>query len=122
VCFEGEICVECASKPRGQQLLHAARLGHSDSIQAILLHENINDDNDGSRLINQADFLGRTPLWLAAEHGHSDCVKLLLEADGVDVNQADQVGCTPLHRAVAKRNSDCMMLLIEDDRVEVPQV
>ena len=40
-------------------------------------------------LINEADDLGRTLLYLAAENGHHKIVKLLLKEEVVDVNKSD---------------------------------
>jgi cytohesin len=46
-------------------------------------------------------------------------VKLLIEADGVDVNKADNEGETPLYRAARHGRSVCVQLLIEADGVDV---
>ena len=44
------------------------------------------------------DSENKTPLYWAAEKGHAECVKLLLEAKA-DPNKGDNENMTPLHRA-----------------------
>ncbi len=58
--------------------------------------------------INCADEWGLTPLFNAAAHGHSDCVKLLLEA-GADIAASDSV----LAIAAGSGNPECVRILIE---------
>jgi len=52
-----------------------------------------------------------SPLSIAAEGGHVDVVKRLIEA-GADVNQADQEGLTPLSIAAAKGRWNILELLL----------
>ena len=57
---------------------------------------------------------GRTPLHFAAEKGHADIVKYLVEERGADINAKDNNGNTPLHDASYKsRNIDVVKYLIE---------
>lgn len=58
--------------------------------------------------INCADEWGRTPLFNATAYGHSDCVKLLLEA-GADIAASDSV----LAMAAGSGNPECVRILIE---------
>jgi ankyrin repeat protein len=55
-------------------------------------------------------------LALAAQHGHTDVVRLLLEA-GEDPNRYNPEGfhshSTPLHQAVAANRADVVKLLVE---------
>ena len=47
------------------------------------------------------DIAGRQAIWYAAQNGHSEVVKLLSSAPGINLNAADCQGRTPLHAAAA---------------------
>ena len=54
---------------------------------------------------------GASPLWIAAQMGHEDCVRLLLRAGAkVDLARAD--GATPLFKACHKVNYQLFMQLL----------
>ena len=55
---------------------------------------------------------GATPALIAAESGHADCLRLLLEA-GCDQDKANETGVTPAFIAVQKGHADCLRLLEE---------
>jgi len=55
---------------------------------------------------------GMNPLYMAAQHGHADIVRLLIQA-GADVNQAQPNGVDPLLIAVQHNNVEAMHLLLE---------
>jgi ankyrin repeat protein len=79
-----------------------------------LAEDDVNTDASVALMVNQTDSGGRTPLSWASIEGHSDCVKLLIEADGVDVNKASNSGETPLSVASGRiGRSDCVRLLRE---------
>ena len=44
--------------------------------------------------------------------GHEEIVRLLLEADDIDVNLSDNVGTTPLHRSAQNGNVEIMKRLL----------
>jgi hypothetical protein len=72
---------------------------------------------DAKRLLPTADPLARqTALALAAQHGHTTLVRLLLDA-GEDPNRYNPDGfhghSTPLHQAVAAGHEDVVRLLVE---------
>jgi ankyrin repeat protein len=62
--------------------------------------------------VNQAKNYGWTPLSVASEKGHSECMSLLLGKQGIDVNQALDNGSTPLHVGSEKGHTECVSLLL----------
>jgi ankyrin repeat protein len=82
-------------------ILAAAAAGDMDEVAAVLSMDN--------RLTNATDAQGRTPLHLAAAHGHVTTVDTLLH-NNADPNARDAAGATALalaeaagHGAVAAR-------------------
>ena len=61
----------------------------------------------------------RTPLAKAAIAGHTECVKLLLTAPGIDVNIKDRHGNTPLHEAASAGHTECVKLLLTAPGIDV---
>jgi hypothetical protein len=55
---------------------------------------------------------GRTPTYIAAKDGHTDCLSLLIKA-GADVNQATDKGTTPAFISAQQGHADCLSLLIK---------
>ena len=78
-----------------------AAAGDAADLSALLPH--------GAGALNNWD---ETPLHLAAENGHPECCRLLLEA-GADVNARDKDGATVLVYAVSKnRTTEAAKILI----------
>jgi ankyrin repeat protein len=50
---------------------------------------------EGDAEVNQVDIDGNTPMHLAVDNGHTDCVKLLLRL-GADINVMNIRGSTPV--------------------------
>lgn len=64
--------------------------GHAQALEVLL---------QGEMEVDQRDEVGRTPLALAALHGHTDCVHTLL-SQGASPQAVDtQHGRTPVHLA-----------------------
>ncbi|KPP73849.1 serine/threonine-protein phosphatase 6 regulatory ankyrin repeat subunit A-like, partial [Scleropages formosus] len=80
----------------GETPLHyCARVGNSDVLQAIL--SNV-EDNSLSLVVNKHAKNGRSPLLLAAEGGHTEVVKVLLQ-NHARVDIFDEQGKAALHLA-----------------------
>ena len=69
--------------------------------------------------VNQAMSNGATPLFIAAQNGHTETAKLLLEKRA-DVNQAMSNGATPLYIAAQNDHRETVQLLITE-RADVNQ-
>jgi len=52
--------------------------------------------------VNTAKHGGATPLWIAADNGHLEAVKMLLGAHA-DANQCRTDGISPLHACVRRQ-------------------
>lgn len=63
--------------------------------------------------VNMASPWGSTPLYLAAQNGHTECVRLLLATPGIDVNKANNYGTTPLDTAANNGHTECARLIRE---------
>ena len=95
----------------------ASLYGHQQIAKALI--------NAGARVNNPASQWRVTALMWAAERGHTNLVKLLLES-GADSNQVDAGGNSSLHRAVFVGNSDIVRMLVEASanpsaRISAPQ-
>ena len=71
-------------------LLHAARQGHGEAVEALL---------DAGTDIDQVSADGTTPIFIAALNGHFDLVLALLDG-GADPNLANHAGGTPLFATI----------------------
>lgn len=93
------------SKRHGMPPLHWATLyGQQGVVRVLLRREDIN--------INARDMLGRTALWLAAQHSLLKIVVILLERDDIDLHFRDtEKGHTALQRAREERHSQIVDLL-----------
>lgn len=68
-------------------------------------------------LIYQEGKLGDlSPLFLAAEMGHSECLKIMLERKSVNCNQMrkSENGNTALHVAAEYGHSECIKVLLQN--------
>lgn len=89
------------------RLLEAAKLGDAEQLQQ-LLQSGANKDATGKNMLCP----GWTSLMFAAEAGHAECVKLLLDA-GVDIERRTATGCTALMYAAMDGRAECIRLLLD---------
>ncbi|KAM6294123.1 GA-binding protein subunit beta-2 [Aegotheles albertisi] len=85
----------------GKRLLEAARKGEDDEVRKLMAR--------GAPFTT--DWLGTSPLHLAAQHGHYSTAEVLLRA-GVSRDARTKVDRTPLHMAAADGHARIVELLI----------
>ncbi|KAM6972858.1 GA-binding protein subunit beta-2a [Aplochiton taeniatus] len=85
----------------GKRLLEAARKGQDDEVRTLMAN--------GAPFTT--DWLGTSPLHLAAQHGHYSTADVLLRA-GVSRDARTKVDRTPLHMAAAEGHTVIVELLV----------
>lgn len=85
----------------GKRLLEASRKGHADEVSMLM----------ASGAPFTTDWLGTSPLHLAAQHGHTQTAEVLLRA-GVSRDARTKVDRTPLHMAAQHGHTHVVELLI----------
>ncbi|XP_067107898.1 transient receptor potential cation channel subfamily A member 1b [Osmerus mordax] len=102
--LSGQVCLERKSKDKKSALHFAAQFGRFNTCERLL--ETIKD----SRLLNEGDERGLTPLHLAAGAGHTKVVELLLRKGALF--HSDYKGWTCLHHAAAEGYTQTMNILL----------
>ena len=87
------------------RLYRAARDGDAQEVESLLKH-----GIDINKNLTQVG----TALYIAAQRGHLDVVKLLLKYEGININQATKGGFTPLHIAAQHGHLDVVKLLLQN--------
>lgn len=87
----------------GKRLLEAARKGQDDEVRTLM----------ASGAPFTTDWLGTSPLHLAAQHGHYSTAEVLLRA-GVSRDARTKVDRTPLHMAAADGHARIVELLVRN--------
>ncbi|KAM3873500.1 GA-binding protein subunit beta-2-like [Diretmus argenteus] len=85
----------------GKRLLEAARAGQDDDVRTLMAN--------GAPFTT--DWLGTSPLHLAAQYGHYSTAEVLLRA-GVSRDARTKVDRTPLHMAATEGHSNVVELLV----------
>uniref|UniRef100_A0AAQ5X900 Ion transport domain-containing protein n=1 Tax=Amphiprion ocellaris TaxID=80972 RepID=A0AAQ5X900_AMPOC len=102
--LSGQVGLACKSKDKKSALHFAAQYGRINTCQRLL--ETITD----SRLLNEGDERGLTPLHLASKEGHSKVVQLLLRKGALF--HSDYKGWTCLHHAASEGYTRTMDILL----------
>ncbi|XP_045072332.1 GA-binding protein subunit beta-1-like isoform X2 [Coregonus clupeaformis] len=90
----------------GKRLLEAARAGLDDDVRTLMVN--------GAPFTT--DWLGTSPLHLAAQYGHHSTAEVLLRA-GVSRDARTKVDRTPLHMAATEGHSNIVELLVSATRL-----
>ncbi|XP_053303331.1 GA-binding protein subunit beta-2a isoform X1 [Pleuronectes platessa] len=94
-------CISMSLVDLGKRLLEAARKGQDDEVRNLMAN--------GAPFTT--DWLGTSPLHLAAQHGHYSTADVLLRA-GVSRDARTKVDRTPLHMAAAEGHTIIVELLV----------
>ena len=87
-----------------EKLYHASEAGDFTRVEQLL--------KEGAKPDKYLGEYGRTALYRAAQNGHNDIAKILIEA-GANVNTQDNVGWTALYWAARNGHNDIVKILIE---------
>ncbi|KAM6976850.1 transient receptor potential cation channel subfamily A member 1-like [Aplochiton taeniatus] len=102
--LSGQVCLERKSKDKKSALHFAAQYGRINTCHRLL--ENITD----SRLLNEGDKRGLSPLHLASGGGHTKVVELLLRKGALF--HSDYKGWTCLHHAAVEGYTQTMKIIL----------
>ncbi|CAL8292745.1 unnamed protein product [Lota lota] len=102
--LSGELCLALKSKDKKSALHFAAQYGRINTCHRLL--ETITD----SRLLNEGDEAGLTPLHLASKEGHTKVVELLLRKGALF--HSDYKGWTCVHHAASEGYTQTMKILL----------
>ena len=97
----------------GSTALHKAAIRNDVDFLLYILQNRISVN------VNVMNQLKETPLHTAAEKGHVECLRVLLNIPGINVNAVDLCSFTPLHLAAQEGKAGCLMALLEDPRTNV---
>eukprot|EP01083_Nonionella_stella_P200917 735368_1 len=95
--------------------------GHNSIVEMLILHSHKMKKqrmNHGILDVNQCDSKGFTPLFVAAQNGHTRIVTLLLQ-NGADVNQAEQRGHTPLWISALRGHVEVVRVLLSHPSIDI---
>lgn len=93
----------------GRAFTQAVAAGDVEGVGALLERRRVPDPggagsatgrSEYSELTSHREYHNTSPLWVAAEAGHTQIVKVLIDASERELLEPDSFGCLPCHRAV----------------------
>ncbi len=113
--YLGRACVECKEAGEGKEALVSATVnGHKTCLQDIIAAQPKLDLK--TVLVENSTTLAH----LAARNGHSECLQLLLEADGSLSEMRDKRGASPLHVCSYHGHLECIKCLFSEGLERTP--
>ena len=111
MCFllDQGLDVDLPGQNNGSLLNYTCQGGHIQCMKELLKR--------GAK-VDQRDDTGKTPLYMAALFGKTECVKLLTENYGANVNAQTNHGSTPLHAASFAGHFDVVKALTSCQSLE----
>lgn len=97
-----------------ERLVLAADQGDCETVSRLLA-----DGVDPNALASHLDLEDNTPLTAAVAKGHAAVVRVLLDADGIDVNMDNEEGRTPLVCAAVNGAVAILIWLLNADGIDV---
>ncbi|KAJ8963432.1 hypothetical protein NQ318_018912 [Aromia moschata] len=89
-----------------ESVLHCAVRANAIACVRLFIHEGAD--------VGQVEYSGVSPIHLAADLGHIECLKALLEARGANVNaKTAETEQTALHLSAVNGDEECVELLLE---------
>lgn len=93
-------------------LFIASAYGQQNLVEKILKEEKMLNPN-------LQTYKFSSPLYIASQQGHADCVRLLFSHPDVNVNLRSSTGASPLYIASQQGHTDCVRLLVSHPDVNV---
>jgi len=122
-------------------LIYASQDGHTDIVRLLLEsrevdvnmpqaafrnHHDVYDassDDDGLYGYDEGEYrLGQTPIMFAATNGHLDIVKLLFEADDIDLTKRDRRGMSLLAHGMTTSHAHVAEFLIKSGKFDLNEM
>lgn len=112
-----DINIKCVDKERANLLHVASRRNFYEGMKILLNLKNKENENVFILDVNEVDNYGSTPLTIAAELGHIEIVKLLLNHPDIKPNYALKNGSS-LHLAVLQDNVEMIKVMLESNKFD----